>query len=82
MGVLLVLCQVNGIEAEDENAEITLEQSAFLTQALKENSSFVASNEPEQRKKKKSIIPFSEKKPKVDKKSGKKRKKKMIIKNH
>ncbi|MDG4956012.1 hypothetical protein [Lactococcus lactis] len=75
VGVLLVLCQVNGIEAEDENAEITLEQSAFLTQALKENSSVVASTEPEQRKKKKSIIPFSEKKPKVDKKKWEKKKK-------
>lgn len=75
VGVLLVLCQVNGIEVEDENSEITLEQSALLTQALKENDSVVPSMGTKPTKKKKSILPFSEKKPKVSKKKWKKEEK-------
>lgn len=82
VGVLLVLCQVNGIEVEDENSEITLEQSALLTQSLKENDSVVPSMETKPTKKKKSILPFSEKKPKVSKKKWKKEEKRVLIKNH
>lgn len=74
VGVLLVLCQVNGIEVEDENSEITLEQSALLTQALKENDSVVPSMETKPTKKKKSILPFSEKNLRLVKRSGKRRK--------
>lgn len=74
VGVLLVLCQVNGIEVEDENSEITLEQSALLTQALKENDSVVPSMETKPTKRKINSSIFWEK-PKVSKKKWKKEEK-------
>lgn len=77
VGVLLVLCQVNEIEAEDENSEITLEQSAILTQALKGQEVISASTDSEliKKKKEKVALPFSEKKPKVTKKKWQKNEK-------
>ncbi|WP_349651943.1 hypothetical protein [Lactococcus lactis] len=82
VGVLLVLCQVNGIEVEDENSEITLEQSALLTQALKENDSVVPSMETKPTKKKNQFFHSLRKNLRLVKRSGKKKKKRVLIKNH